>query len=246
MKPLRISYRFHAKDGTDALFTLDLDPLTLQLPDPEEDQPEWTRLEFRRCPHCPLDVRERSHCPVAAQLPRLIKTFNHLVSHDRVQVEVTTEERTVTKEASVQAGMGALMGLIMAVSGCPIMTFFRPMARFHLPFATQDETIFRAASTYLLADYFRTRSAGTDPDLGLAGLTEIYRQVHILNSAFFDRIKAAARTDASLNALVHLDMFALMLPLQAERELPAVLEYFRPFLEGVSGKPPPQTEPESG
>lgn len=246
MYPLRITYRFHAKDGTDASFSLELDPLNLQLPEPEGDLPDWTRLEFRQCPHCPLDSRARSHCPVAAHLPRLIKTFNHLVSHDRVEVEVTTEERTVTKEVSVQAGIGALMGLIMAVSGCPIMTFFRPMARFHLPFATQDETIYRAASTYLLADYFRTRSFGTDPDHGLEGLREIYRQVHVLNSAFFDRIKAAARTDASLNALVHLDMFALMLPLQAEQELPAVLEYFRPFLEGVSGKHPLSTDPETG
>lgn len=231
MDPLVISYRFDTKDGTHAEFDLALDPDTLELPAAEGDLPEWTALEFSQCPNCPLDPEEHSRCPSAAHLPRLIQSFNHLVSHDRVRVEVVTVERTFVQEVSMQKGIGTLMGLIMATSGCPITAFFRPMARFHLPFSTQDETIYRAASTYLLADYFRTRATGGDPDRDLEGLTEVYDRVHALNKAFFDRVKAAARTDSSLNAVVHLDMFALMLPLQAKRELPALIGYFKPYLD---------------
>jgi len=231
MDPVVISYRFDTKDGTHAEFDLELDPDTLELPLAEGDLPEWTTLEFRKCPNCPLDPETHPHCPSAAHLPGLIHTFNHLVSHDRVQVEVVTRERTFVQNVSMQRGIGALMGLIMATSGCPITAFFRPMARFHLPFSTQDETIYRAASAYLLADYFRSRASGRDPDRNLEGLSAVYERVHILNKAFFDRVKVAALTDSSLNAVVHLDMFALMLPLQARRELPAIMKYFKPYLD---------------
>ena len=230
MNPIRIRYRFEARDGTQAAFELELDPDTLESSRPEGDLPDWTLLKYRQCPGCTLSSEGHEHCPTAAHLPHLVGTFNHLVSHDRARVEVETAERRYEQELSIQAGMGALMGLIMATSGCPVTTFFRPMARFHLPFATHDETIFRAAAAYLLADYFWTLETGEEPDRTLAGLKEIYRRVHALNEAFFDRLKVAARTDSSLNALVHLDMFALMLPMQIDLRLPAILEFFRPFL----------------
>jgi hypothetical protein len=231
MDPLVISYRFDTESGTHAEFDLELDPDTLALEEAEGDLPEWTALEFNKCPNCPLDSDEYDQCPSAAHLPRLIQSFNHLVSHDKVRVEVVTAERTFLQTVSMQKGIGALMGLIMATSGCPITAFFRPMARFHLPFSTQDETIYRASSAYLLADYFRTRASGDFPDWDLEGLTAVYVRVHTLNKAFFERVKVAARTDSSLNALVHLDMFALMLPLQAKREFPAIMKYFKPYLD---------------
>jgi hypothetical protein len=231
MDPRVVTYQFEAEDGTQASFVLEMDPRTLLQPRPQGELPEWTALEFQKCPHCPLDPAQHPCCPSAAHLPRIIQTFNHLVSHDRVRVEAVSPERTCIKTMSVQAGIGALMGLIMATSGCPITAFFRPMARFHLPFSTQDETIFRAASTYMLADYFRARASGNTRDGDLSGLMEVYERVHALNKAFFGRIRAAARTDSSLNALVHLDMFALMLPLQAKLELPALLDYFEPVLD---------------
>ena len=37
----------------------------------------------------------------------------------------------------------------MALSGCPVLEQLKPMARFHLPFASVEETIYRAASMYL-------------------------------------------------------------------------------------------------
>jgi len=228
---MRVTYRFETGDGTRASFHLDLDPQSLEAAAPGGDLPGWTRLDFRQCPDCPLDPRTHPYCPSAALLPGVVQAFNHLVSYERAKVEVETAERTCTRELPVQSGIGALMGLVMATSGCPVTVFFRPMARFHLPFATQEETIYRAASAYLLAEYFRVRRNGGEPDQELHGLRRVYERVHALNTAFFDRLKAAARTDSSLNALVHLDMFALMLPLQIDLKLPEVLEYFRPFLE---------------
>jgi hypothetical protein len=236
MDPLVIRYDFEAEDGTSASFDLELDPKTLQISAPEADLPEWTLLDNNKCPHCPLESSEHPHCPAAAQLPRLIQTFNHLVSHAKAHVKVTMKERTIHDEVSIQKGMGALMGLLMATSGCPMTVFFRPMARFHLPFSTQDETIYRAASAYLLADYFRTRISASEPDTHLEGLTDVYKKVHTMNAAMADRIRAAARTDSSVNALVHLDMFALMLPLQIDRQLSGLQDYFMPYLESLEGE----------
>lgn len=235
MEPLVIRYHFRADDGTEADFSVELDPETLQLPDPGTNLPDWTCLDFRQCPNCPLDPAVISHCPAAAHLHRVILTFNHLVSYSRGRVEVVTKERTCVQDVSMQQGIGAIMGLMMATSGCPLLVFFRPMARFHLPFATHDETVFRAASTYLMADHFHTRRTGAEPDRDLDGLTRIYAEVHTLNSAMVDRIKAAARTDLPVNAVVHLDMFALMLPLQVSLQLSLVQRYFQPYLDSVSG-----------
>ena len=92
MEPLVIGYRFEAQDGTRLVFDVELDPVTLQLPDPdpEVELPKWTLLEFKQCPHCPLTPDEHPRCPAAAHLPRLIETFNHMVSHDRARVRVIT------------------------------------------------------------------------------------------------------------------------------------------------------------
>ncbi len=230
MEPMVIRYRFDVDDGTHAEFEVVLDPQTLELSDPGPALPAWTLLEFHQCPHCPLSPMEHVRCPAAAHLARLVQAFDHLPSHARAMVEVLTDQRTVIHETSVQQGVGALMGLLMATSGCPVTTFFRPMARFHLPFANQEETAFRAASTYLLADYYRRRGGGGSDD-AFEGLARIYRDMHVLNLAMGDRLRAATRTDSSVNAVIVLDTFALTMPIEVEDQLPDLVEFFRPYLE---------------
>ena len=55
----------------------------------------------------------------------------------------------------VQMGVSSLLGVIMTTSGCPIMAQLKPMVRFHLPFASLEETIFRMVSMHLVAQYLR-------------------------------------------------------------------------------------------
>lgn len=233
---LVIRYRFEAADGTRAEFVATMDRETMEAREPEGDPPPWTALDFRQCPHCPLDPQEHPHCPAAVQLPALLEAFDHLPSHAEARVEVSSAERTVSHETSVQQGMGALMGLLMATSGCPVMAFFRPMARFHLPFATPEETTFRAVSTYLLATYLRARETGEEPSWSLDGLTEIYRDVHVLNKAMAERIRAATSTDSSVNALIVLDMLAVTLPMDVGAHLPGIRETFQAFLRTGRGE----------
>lgn len=231
MDPLTIRYRFEVEGGSKQEFTVALDPKTFLAPPPQAELPAWTRLDFHQCPNCPLSAGPGAMCPAAAQLPRLLGAFDDLLSYAVARVEVTTPQRTVTQDTTIQRGVGALMGLLMATSGCPLTAFFRPMARFHLPFADEEETLFRATSTFLLAHHFLSRKKGTPPPGTVEGLSRIYGEVHKMNKAMADRIRAATTTDASVNALIVLDMFTVLLPMEVESHLSSLEEVFSSLLE---------------
>jgi len=103
------------------------------------------------------------------------------------------------------------------------------MARYHLPLASTDETIYRATSMYLLAQYFR-KTAGKKADLDFQGLKEIYQNMQILNGAIAERLRSASKTDSSVNAVILLDMFAMALPLAIEESLAELRSLFTSFL----------------
>jgi hypothetical protein len=121
------------------------------------------------------------------------------------------------------------MGLVIATSGCPYTVYLKPMARFHLPLAGEEETIYRAASMYLLAQYFR-RGAGMPEDGSLAGLKQIYRDLQVVNTAMAERLRAVAEQDSAVNALVLLDLFAKTVPYSIEDFLADVRYLFEPYL----------------
>ena len=118
----------------------------------------------------------------------------------------------------------------MTTSGCPIMEPLKPMVQIHLPFATLPETVVRAASMYLLAQYLR-REEGQSGEFELGGLTRIYAEVAIVNRDFVRRLREAATEDANINALVGLDCFATMIPLIAQDMLKEIRPYFSAYLD---------------
>ncbi|HKJ07570.1 MAG TPA: hypothetical protein VKA76_00635, partial [Gammaproteobacteria bacterium] len=144
---------------------------------------------------------------------------------------VHTPERTVTTNTTLQRGLSSLVGLVLATSGCPHAAFFRPMARFHLPLADENETIYRATSMYLLAQYFVHRE-GREADLGLSGLTAIYNDVQTINRALAERLRVACEQDAPVNAVVLLDVIAKAMPLTIGSQLAELRHLFRAYLAG--------------
>lgn len=152
-----------------------------------------------------------------------------LISYEKVRLEVTTPERTVSKNTTAQTGISSLLGLIVATSGCPHTGFFKPMARFHLPFASETETIYRASSMYLLAQFF-IRKQGGEADLDMEGLVKIYRNLQIVNTALATRLRAASQQDAAVNAVVLLDSFAKTLPYTIADSLDEIRFLFMSFL----------------
>ncbi|HAR45878.1 MAG: hypothetical protein A2X56_03925 [Nitrospirae bacterium GWC2_57_13] len=227
---IRIKYTYTFGDGTSRSFPLALDATTLAfIPQAKVEPPLWTLLSINKCSNCPLDEQRHTYCPVALNLSGIVQQFKDFISHERVAVQVAVEERAYAKETTMQQGLSPLLGIIMTTSGCPVMEPLKPMVRFHLPFASLTETIFRMVSMYLVAQYFRQQS-GMPAELGIEGLKKIYGQVNLVNRDFAKRLRAAAEKDANVNALVILDCFAAMLPLAAEETLEQVRDSFAAYL----------------
>jgi len=159
----------------------------------------------------------------------VVDGFDDLKSFDRIRVEVVTPERRIHQETTVQKGVSSLMGLLIATSGCPWTVFLKPMARFHLPLASHDETLYRASSMYMLAQYFVHKS-GRQPDLTLTQLSIIYQQLQNINTAMADRLRAASRTDSTVNAIILLDMLAKTMPYAVDDRLDELSHLFDAYM----------------
>jgi hypothetical protein len=204
-KNLHFNYQFTHENGTVRQFNLEVAEDTLLLKQkPREVYPEWVKLEYNQCSNCTLKSSESPHCPAAASLVDIIEAYGNSVSFEKVEIRVETNERTYLKKAPLQQGLSSMIGLCMAASGCPIMAQLKPLVRFHLPFSSDTDTVFRVMSMYLLAQFFLVQK-GKTPDFKLDILSKHYLEIQKLNSAFCKRLQDIKIQDASVNAVVILD-----------------------------------------
>jgi hypothetical protein len=230
-EPLKIIYdfKFHNAVGKSFEILLDKENLSL-IAEPGKNRPDWARLEFHQCSNCPLNKTLLPYCPVALNMAVITQEFKDVTAADRVTVTVTVKERQYLKVTSMQEGLSPLLGIFMTTSGCPVMEPLKPMVRYHLPFASLDETVFRMITMYLMAQFLRTQ-AGKQPEWSLEGLGRIYGEVKKLNKDFGQRMIAASQSDANVRALVKLNVFAVMVPLEAEKILKEITPNFTAYLK---------------
>lgn len=223
---IRIVYDFSFPDGTEKSCAVELDRATLSfLPSGHDRPPEWARLENHQCGHCPLKAEEHPYCPIAGNLAELVEFFKDKASCTEATIRVTTEERTYLKGVPLQRGIFSVFGLVMATSACPHLEFLRPMARFHLPFSTAEETIVRSVSMHLLRQYFVAKQGGP-PDLNLEQLETHYENIRKVNDGIIERIKGIVENDADLNALIILQGLADLLTMAISRDLSRIEPLF--------------------
>lgn len=204
-KALNYRYTFTFEDQSTKVFDVTLDYHTLGLVcTPRKELPEWTALTFCQCENCPLTPATHPHCPVAVNLVDLVEFFRNHQSFDEVDVEVEGKSRQYRSHTSLQKGIGALIGLMMTTSGCPVMNRLRPMVDTHLPFMTLEESTYRLISMYLTAQHF-VKVRGGQPDWDLKGLLTFLQETHKVNVGFTSRLRSIRVRDASLNALVNLN-----------------------------------------
>ncbi|MGH2568547.1 MAG: DUF6901 family protein, partial [Bacteroidota bacterium] len=172
---------------------------------PNPHKPDWTKLKFHQCDNCPLGD-EVEYCPVAVNLATLIEEFRLNHSTDNAFVVVDATDRSYVKETTVQKGLSSIMGIVMVTSDCPILDRLRPMVRFHLPFASSIETIYRSVTMYLMSQYLEMKKGGT-PDWSLDKLSQTYKDVSKVNKGMWNRLSNAAKLDANVNALIILNSF---------------------------------------
>lgn len=210
-------YNFSFPDGKRTRFSINLQQNTLTLiPEPMQEYPEWTRLGFGKCSNCLLDERFEPLCPVAVALVHPVEVFRDSLSYENAEVSVESPERSYSKVTTLQHALSSLVGLLMATSGCPNLERLKPMGRFHLPFASSDETAYRVLGTYLLAQYIRLKR-GSDPDWDMKHLESLYDTIRTVNKHVVARLRhIPGLSDASLNALIGLDCFAINIKLSID------------------------------
>jgi hypothetical protein len=213
---LRIRYEFDLPDGSKKQVDLSFDARDFRLTnETPADPPFWTELKFSQCANCPLSADEHSHCPSALHMTTAVESLKDLVSFDTVGATVSQAERTVHAQTTAQQAMSSVLGLIMATSGCPWTDKLRPMARFHLPFASEAETVYRSVCMFLLA----RELIGAGDAHGFATLKDLYDNLHVVNRDMSRRLGAATRTDPARNAMALLDSYTTLLPAALESSL---------------------------
>jgi len=223
---MRYLYIFTFPDGTEKQFEIVLDATTLEFTPPaDRPKPAWTKLKYCQCSNCPLGD-EVEYCPVAVNLSTVVETFKDRTSHESTVVSVEAGQRTYQKEIPLQRGLSSIAGMRMVTSNCPILDQLRPNVRFHLPFASSEEKVYRQVAMYLTQQYFIMRRGGK-PDWDLSKLKEIYREVLLVNKGLAERLTKSSSRDANVNAIIILASFGQFLDDYLETSLQEIEPYFR-------------------
>ncbi len=194
-------------------------------------RPDWALLQTASCPGCTLP-ESCTHCPVAVALGDVVEQCAGLDSHTPVKATATMEGRRISMETTMQVALRSVVGLLMACSGCPSTAMLRPMARFHVPFATPQESLWRSVSNYLLAQYMR-KSRDLPHDFNLEGLTSFYDKLHAVNVHLAQRLRTVANTEPNLNAIILLDIFAQEFPFAIQDSLSTFELLYEPYFTGT-------------
>ena len=228
---LCIEYCFEFSPEVKKSFSLSLDRSNLLMPTSAiESPPSWAALDFHTCPVCKLDPKQHPVCPVALNMVNLVEEFQDFLSYAEVTVTVTTDERSYQKKTDLQQGLSPLLGIIMVSSGCPTMELLKPNVRFHLPFATLEEMAYRSVTMYLLGQFYKQRK-GLTANWSFEEFEEIFSQVGEVNRAFSERLLAASKKDASINALVNLYCLGEMTPRIIPDMLDEMEKYFSAYAD---------------
>ena len=224
---ISIFYIFKFLDGTSRHFDILLDPRTMNCIPPEGPYPDWTLSSFHKCDVC---TNESEHCPVAVNISGVVDDFEGLSPSDSAHVQIISKNRDYSKSTTLQEGLSALLGLCMAASPCPVMGKLKPLVRYHLPFATLNESVFRVASMYLLVQFFLARRGG-EADWKMKGLHKIYEDIQAVNAGISERLRLAASKDASLSAIANLDHTASLVPFVVNETLDEIEASLCSYLE---------------
>lgn len=214
---MKVDYIFEFSDGKQLTYQVDIDRPEVLDEWADENGEEWTRLEYCQCTNCPLG-KSKKYCPAAIDIQRLVADFKSQPAFQKVDVKVTTPERSYSKHTGLEEGLRSLMGLVLATSRCPILSELKPMAQHHMPFASNDEFILRNVSIYLLQQYFEMR-AGESADWEMKGLVDRNKRLQLVNQALWQRIHTVCEGDSNLKALLSFFSMASSVSFSLESQL---------------------------
>lgn len=187
--------------------------------------PAWAQLDHHQCQHCTLQTTEHRYCPIARNLAFLFSSPLRNPSHEPLTLTVTTPVRSYSAETTLQRALGSLFGLVGSLSPCPHTRPLKPMGTFHLPLATETETLVRATAYSLLKQYLRHQRDDTVP-VNLDEMTRVYSNLKTLNRFFVRRLQTQQASDAAANAIILLDVLARDVDFELESQLETLQRLF--------------------
>jgi hypothetical protein len=229
---ISISYLFDFGNNQVKTFETLLNASTLSLVLPESYEiPSWAKAF--RCSQCSRETANSHCCSICINISHMIEEFKTFDSVTPCTISVYTKERNYTLKSDVQRGLSSLLGLYMATSDCPFLGFLRPMARFHLPFASVEETIFRSTGSYLIGQYFKAKKSN-QADFDLRRLPATYSKVSKINHDIIRHLHENYYAhDAYANSLVILDNFAQMISAYLPEELDEFASFYEQTVESI-------------
>lgn len=196
-----VIYELKLQDKTERRYEVDIERRDHMVELNCGDYPQWAELENHQCENCPLSPTDYKYCPAAVEFVEIAAHFANTASIERADVWVHTAERSYFKNCDMQTMLRSLYGLIMATSACPILNQLKPLAYFHLPFASLEETIHRMVGTYLMGQYMQMHEGKSEPDWELKGIVSLYKELKVVNLALMKRLRQASEEDANINAI---------------------------------------------
>jgi len=219
-------YQIKLEDGQSSHFHIALDPVTLTMESASTTaHPAWTELSYKQCGCCPLMPSTTKYCPIAVNITDLVDVFKNILSHENCMVTCETIDRTYSKKTSAMEALTSVFGIVMATSNCPVMNFLKPMARFHLPFATVEETTVRTTSFFLLSQYFDYKK-GLVKQFDFDTLEKRYAKVQKVNEGLLKRIQSLGNMDSDKNAIITLHSISQFLSVEMEFSLSVISDMF--------------------
>jgi hypothetical protein len=182
--------------------------------------PVWTELSTHKCDGCPLGADE-THCPAAADLVPVVDALRDLRSIERTEVTVTVAGREIRRHTDLQELVRSVVGVLLASSACPTLRTMKPLADLHQPFATFEETLFRAVALHLVRAWF-DRKDGKDADFDLDGLRAHYESMGRINQGLAKRIRSLGSGDAGVNGLIQLFSMSMCMSDELDTQLGAL------------------------
>ena len=190
-------------------FNVDEQSQTISLDDRHQSIEPWSELSFHQCSHCPLTNEQI--CPVAAQLSHLNSIYQRFKSFDTIEVTLSEDTLTVDKQKNVlttqvtaQQLLTSMAGLLIAgTQRCQHTQFLFPMARFHHPFSSMEESVYRALANLALIYQFEKISVSFAEFVNYK-----YKQLSIINRQQIKRMQAQPDgCEALVNGIMNLEMF---------------------------------------
>lgn len=220
------NYLIELEDGRTTRYRIALDPLTLSMaPAAPEPYPPWTQLSYGQCKCCPLSPQRHMYCPIAVNITDLVDRFKDILSHKNCMVVCETADRSYSKNTSAMEGLTSVFGIVMATSNCPVMDFLKPMARFHLPFSSVEETTARSTSLFLLSQYFEFKK-GRVNSFDFHTFEKSYARVQLVNEGLLERIRSLGNQDADKNAIITLHSLSQFLSMGTDFSLTTISHLF--------------------